>query len=154
MGSFRVVFSVPPPTNCNIPCMYIKYSCIYNVHTCLYGFFRKYYRKATHLHKDLPGMYSSISPYIQNCQSSTIALDEMLQFGTYRVETSTSGIRSGIQWWYLQVIYLVKHVQRTSKFIQCIYLVHPVIYKYMFVHTMHIHQHKGIYMIYLFRICS
>ena len=39
-------------------------------------------------------VYSSILLYIQNRQSSTIALDEMLQFGTYRVETGTSGIRS------------------------------------------------------------
>jgi hypothetical protein len=38
-------------------------------------------------------IYSSISPCVQNCQSSTIALDERLQLGTYRVETRTSGIR-------------------------------------------------------------
>jgi hypothetical protein len=66
-------------------------------------------------------VYSSISPFIQNCQSSTIVLDQMLQFGTYRVETRTSGIRRGIPGWYLQVIYVVKHVQCTAKYIQYIY---------------------------------
>ncbi len=39
-------------------------------------------------------VYSSILLYIQKSQSLTIALDEMLQFGTYRVEKRTSGIHS------------------------------------------------------------
>ncbi len=144
--------------------MHNVYTYIYYVHTCLYGFFRKYYRKASHLDQGLQGMCIALYialhtelPIFNNSIGRNAAIQYIQGWNEnkwytkwYTVMVFTGHLCSETCTMYSQVYTM--YILSTYRYIQiyvCTYNVYTPAYRYIqeytsseHVHTRHIHVHR------------